>query len=510
MLTAPGIFTTNVCVALWLNHLLSLIFVDDATGLVAGNQHWGHATSKDLYTWENQQIAIYPLNASSYIFSGSVVIDENNTSGFFPDQDNGVVAMYTVATYEPILLQSQFISYSRDGGYTFESYAHNPVIDVGSSQFRDPKVVRYGNHWVVALSYASDYTIGFYTSNDLKHWKHASNFSHYGLLGIQYECPNLVEVPVEGSDEKMWLLQISINPGAPYGGSISQYFLGDFDGYAFTPMDNVTRITDFSKDAYAGQFFYGADPPVAINWASNWQYTQVVPTGELENFRGSMGTPRQVSVRSVPNIGMLSAVTPYNTISSIVDKKLADVTMGNGSHSVDFSNVYSGALWLAFNISDLSSSQNAYVNFSFSSPASGEFLRAGITLDGEYDFFIDRGGIYGFDNVFFTDKFSTTMELTTNGTYHFEAILDRSLFETFLDDGAYSSTTSYFAESPLTLFDFSVSNLETGSGQKTHMQLYSLKSTWQPQENANGTVVGNVTSSGSTTMTKRSHPRMFA
>ncbi|KAL1738505.1 glycosyl hydrolase, partial [Schizophyllum fasciatum] len=168
---------------------------------VAGNQHWGHATSKDLYHWENQAIAISPPDNTSQVFSGSAVIDTNNTSGFFPNQTDGVVAIYTLNTPTK---QVQEISYSTDGGYTFTAYEGNPVIDVNSTQFRDPKVIRHGDSWVAVIAHSQDFVIGIFTSPDLIHWEHASNFTHQGLLGLQYECPNLVKIPVEGSDEEMY------------------------------------------------------------------------------------------------------------------------------------------------------------------------------------------------------------------------------------------------------------------------------------------------------------------
>ena len=241
---------------------------------VTNSLKWGHATSQDLYTWENQEIAIYATE-DNQIFSGSAVIDVNNTSGFFPNQTNGVVAIYTLNTeYE----QVQEIAYSYDGGYTFVKYADNPVLalDPSSNQFRDPKVIRYGDSWAMVLAYAQEFVVGIFTSPDLKNWTHASNFSHHGLLGLQYECPNLVQMPVEGSDEAMWVLAISINPGAPLGGSITQYFPGDFNGTHFTPVDGAARIADFGKDNYAGQFFYGlpeTEEQVFIAWASNWEYS---------------------------------------------------------------------------------------------------------------------------------------------------------------------------------------------------------------------------------------------
>ena len=436
------------------------------------------------------------------------MVDRNNTSGFFPDQNNGVVAIFTIATYEPIELQTQGLAYSFDGGYTFDMYEGNPVLDIGSSQFRDPKVFWYNDHWVMAIAYAADFVVGLYTSPNLKEWTHASNFSHYGLLGIQYECPNLVEVPIDGTDNTVWLLQISINPGSPQGGSSSQYFLGDFDGYTFAPMDNVTRVLDFAKDNYAGQYFDNLPrgQAVAINWASNWQYVQVSPTGELEGWRSSMSTARSVSVREVNLIGWTQITRPYD-LTPIVGQTLAEKTLGNGSFAVDFSNTYSQALWLSVNVTDLPPTANitgGTLNFTFTSPISGEYLRSGMYLSNGAYFFVDRSGLRGFDNIFFTDKFAASQIL--GDSLHFDVIIDRSLFETFVNDGASSSTTSFYSTLPLTLMSFASSNIPEGSS--VNAVLYELKSTWQPQENENGTVVGNVTE-GSGGAKQRRHPRML-
>lgn len=256
-----------------------LMAPDNPITNVAGNQHWGHATSRDLYHWENRPIAIFPDTNTTYVYSGSAVVDVNNTSGFFPNQTNGVVAIYTLAEYTtkpgP---QTQNIAYSTDGGYTFTKYSGNPVIDINSTQFRDPKVVWHAEtqRWAMVLAYASEFTVGIYTSPNLREWTHASNFSHHGLLGIQYECPNMVQMPFEynGTTAQMWLMVVSINPGAPLGGSATEYFPGQFNGTHFTAVDPVARLADFGKDNYAGQFFYGVpgdQPQVFMGWANNWQ-----------------------------------------------------------------------------------------------------------------------------------------------------------------------------------------------------------------------------------------------
>ena len=164
---------------------------------------------------ERSYVRTRPPSPECQVFTGSAVVDVNNTSGFFPDQDNGVIAIYTLACYYPEGPgpQTQNIAYSLDGGYTFTTYANNPVLDINSTQFRDPKVVWYPatESWVMVISYANDYTVGIYTSPNLLDWSHASNFSHKGILGIQYECPNLVEMPMEGSDETMYVTLLDIS-----------------------------------------------------------------------------------------------------------------------------------------------------------------------------------------------------------------------------------------------------------------------------------------------------------
>lgn len=407
------------------------------------------------------------------------MVDSNNTSGFFPDQDNGVVAVFTIDTEDPISLESQALAYSNDGGYTFELYSGNPVLDVGSSQFRDPKAFWYDDHWVMVVSYAQDFTIGMFTSLNLKEWTHASNFSHYGLLGLQYECPNLVEVPIEGTDETVFLLLISINPGAPQGGSAMQYFLGDFDGYTFTPMDDITFLTDFGKDSYAGQFFNDASlgEAVSINWASNWEYAQDVPTGPTENFRSANSLPRTHVVRKVERLGYVDARVPYD-LSPVIGQRLTEQKLTNGSFDLDFANVSSNAVYLNVSITGIPPSKNitgGTFNYTFSSSASEEMLRSGFYFYNDNYFFIDRGGIQGYENPFFSDKFAVN-SLLSGSTWYMEAVIDRSLYEVFLDSGAQSGTVSFFPKSPLTVLTFHTTEVPTGV--TINVEVYALNSVW--------------------------------
>ncbi len=485
-----------------------LYYQYNPTGLVAGNQHWGHATSKDLYHWVNQPIALFPPEERVYVFSGSAVVDVNNTSGFFPDQDNGVVAMFTFARYYDDGTggpQTQNIAYSRDGGYTFEYYDGNPVIDSTSPQFRDPKVLWYEDHWVVAVAYSQEFVIGLWTSPNLKSWTFASNVTHHGLLGAQYECPNLVRMPLRDAsgtvtDEK-YVLAISIQPGAPLGGSVTEYFVGDFNGTHFTPLDAVTRLTDFAKDNYAAQFFHGipgGQSQINLGWASNWQYAQNVPTGNLEGWRSAMTVPRVSYLAEAPRIGLVM-VNELFDLSPILDSQLkASSFIGDGTVALDYSAVDSGALYLEVNVTNINATlltDNSTLNISFASPASGEILQSGFYFSGDTPFFINRGGIKGFDNIFFTDKFSTT-DVYSSGSdnalasWNMKAVIDRSIFEVFIDRGVHTGTVVFYPLQPLTTL-----NLAARLPSEAHVSvnIWLLKSAWAEFENEQGVVLGNVT-----------------
>ncbi|KAJ3495338.1 hypothetical protein NLG97_g3466 [Lecanicillium saksenae] len=401
------------------------------------------------------------------------------------------------------------IAYSRDGGYTFTPYEGNPVIPSNSSQFRDPKVIWYKDHWVLVAAYAQEFEIGIFTSPDLKEWKHASNFSHTGLLTLQWECPNLVEMPYLDSEGKkqddMWLIAISVNPGAPLGGSIAQYYPGRFNGTHFEAVDNAARIADFGKDNYAGQFFYGTDKnelPVYLGWASNWQYTQVVPTGD-EGWRSAMTVPRQTYLTKAKRIGWKLVNEPYNLEPVMGSQLASNNSLVNGSLTVDFATVDSNALHWEANVTGLPQtgiSDLATLNFTFMSPTTGEFIRGGYYLGGDNPFFIDRGGAKGFDNVFFTDKFSTN-SLIDGDSWRMSGIIDRSILEVFLDGGIESATVNYFSMQPLTLMVLGTSNMPKGAN--VSIRVNALESAWANMANeGDGLVYGNQIANGTASESK--------
>ncbi|KAH0550976.1 hypothetical protein GP486_007659 [Trichoglossum hirsutum] len=464
-----------------------LYYQYNPTDTVAGNQHWGHATSKDLYHWVNQPIALFPDKKGDGIFSGSAVIDVNNTSGFFTDQKDGVVAIYTLNTDQE---QTQEIAYSKDGGYSFTKYANNPVISINSTQFRDPKVIWHAptSRWVMVIAYVQEYSIGIYTSPNLKDWTHASNFSHRGLLGLQYECPNLVPIPMQGTTEQFHLLAISVNPGAPLGGSTTQYFPGHFNGTHFTPVDDAARLADFGKDNYAGQFFFGTpdnEPPVGIAWASNWEYSQVVPTGPLEDWRSSMALPRVYELANATRRPFQLISKPYD-LTPLHTSQLVppNSPTANATVRVDYSHIPSGALHFRASISHIPTANAAgtanFTIYSSSFSSTDESLRGGFFLAASADtlFWLDRSrAARRFpDNPFFTDKFSTSTPIRDSGVWSLEAVFDRSILDVFLDDGVQTATLTCFPDARLDVLEWATEGLN--EGVEVSVEAWGLESGW--------------------------------
>ena len=280
-----------------------LFFQYNPYGSFWGNMTWGHAVSKDLVHWEQLDNAIVPDSLGD-IFSGSAIVDKENAAGFGKD---AIVAMYTSAGAN----QTQSIAYSLDGGRTFTKYAGNPVIVGDVPDFRDPKLFwdDQTRQWKVIL--AAGQEVQFYSSDNLKDWTYDSSFGlSYGNHNGVWECPDLIRLPFEGKDK--YVLLLNINPGGPYGGSATQYFVGSYDGKTFKCDDlpTVTRWMDYGKDHYATVTWSNAPQgrTVAIAWMSNWQYANAVPT---QQFRSSNSVPRDLSlVRKGKDVVLRSMPSP--------------------------------------------------------------------------------------------------------------------------------------------------------------------------------------------------------
>ena len=246
------------------------------------NMTWGHSTSKDLIHWEAQPLAIEP-DALGAIFSGSCVVDKQN---------NQVVAFYTSAGKA----QVQSMAISKDNGLTFEKYAGNPVLVSTEEDFRDPKAFWNPDiqKWNLVLAVGQE--MRFYSSSNLKDWTYESAFGQeYGCHDGVWECPDLMKLPVRGTDKQKWMLICNINPGGPFGGSATQYFVGEFDGHKFTCEHKDTRWMDYGKDHYATVTFDNAPDgrKIALAWMSNWQYANQVPT---KQFRSANSVPRDLDL----------------------------------------------------------------------------------------------------------------------------------------------------------------------------------------------------------------------
>ena len=254
------------------------------------NMTWGHSTSSDLIHWKAEPLALEP-DALGTIFSGSCVVDKENTAGF---GKNAIVAFYTSAGAR----QVQSLAYSTDDGRTFTKYPGNPIITSQAPDFRDPHVFwnEEAGHWNLIL--AAGQQMSIYSSTNLKEWKHESDFgANYGNHNGVWECPDLFPLPVEGTDKTKWMLICNINPGGPWGGSAAQYFIGTFDGKTFTCEDDPTETKwmDYGKDHYATVSFDNAPDGrrVAIAWMSNWQYANLVPTRQ---FRSANSIARELGL----------------------------------------------------------------------------------------------------------------------------------------------------------------------------------------------------------------------
>lgn len=292
----------------WLNDPNGMFFFDgeyhlfyqhNPYGTKWGHMSWGHAVSTDLIKWEHLPVALEEENGVM-IFSGSVVVDWNNSSGFGSESKPAIVAIYT--SYDAATgFQHQSIAYSNDKGRTFTKYTGNPILNINSKDFRDPKVFWYEpeQKWIMSLALSTEHKIQFYSSKNLKDWELMSEFGPKGAIDGLWECPDLFTLNHKGKTK--WVLIVSLGSGSVAGGSGIQYFIGEFDGKNFVPdqfvsekSDEVNYI-DYGKDFYAAVTWNGAPDEKGtktwLGWMNNWQYANEIPTN---GWRGSMSLPRKL------------------------------------------------------------------------------------------------------------------------------------------------------------------------------------------------------------------------
>jgi fructan beta-fructosidase len=263
-----------------------------------GHMSWGHAVSPDLVHWQDLPVALEEENGIM-IFSGSAVVDEQNSSGLCEAHGADRSCLMAIYTGHTPQRQTQNIAYSNDRGRTWTKYKNNPVLDLHLKDFRDPKVLWYqpDRKWVMVVALPDQHKVRFFESADLIGWRALSDFGPAGATGGVWECPDLFELPVGGGSARRWVLVVNINPGGVAGGSGTQYFTGRFDGTKFTNDNPRSRQMwmDYGKDYYAAVSFFGHKPgderQVMIGWFSNWQYANDTPETD---WRGAMALPREI------------------------------------------------------------------------------------------------------------------------------------------------------------------------------------------------------------------------
>ncbi|WP_452223904.1 glycoside hydrolase family 32 protein [Lacinutrix chionoecetis] len=444
----------------YLNGKYHLYFQYYPDGNVWGPMHWGHAISKDMITWEEQQIALYPDDLG-LIFSGSAVVDHNNTSGFGKDGITPIIAMFTHHNMQgekdgTLDFQTQSIAYSLDEGLTWTKYDENPVIsNPGIKDFRDPKVIwdNKTNKWIMVLAAADK--IMFYSSANLKDWTLESDFGKdLGQHDGMWECPDLFPIKVEGSETTKWVLIVSINPAAPNGGSGTQYFIGDFDGNTFTVdvdfnkqlLQEKAVWLDYGRDNYAGVTWSNIPKndgrKLFMGWMSNWEYARDVPT---ETWRSTMTIARELKLKKSDN-GYLLVSNPvtelYKHVSktikkdSLIVKKQEDIISKN---KIDLAR-----LIVELQINNLKEEQYTFLFHN----KFGDTLSFGLDNKNKL-YFLNRQKS---GKVDFSEKFANTIskakKANSSNNLKVQVLLDKTSIEVFYNNGETVFTELFFPNQP--------------------------------------------------------------
>jgi len=479
--------------SMWMNDPNGMVFYEGEYHLfyqhhphsnVWGPMHWGHAISTDLIHWEHLPIALYPDSLGT-IFSGSAVIDWNNSSGLGIPGQPPMVAIFThhnqgLADQGSNRFQYQSLAYSLDKGRSWTKYGGNPVLEnPGIRDFRDPKVIWHGESekWIMAL--AAQDRILFYSSPDLIRWTLESEFGeNTGAHGGVWECPDLFPLEYEG--EEKWVLLVSINPGGPHGGSATQYFVGEFDGNTFHNENPGTEALwiDHGKDNYAGVTW--SDIPeddgrrIFMGWMSNWQYANQVPT---DRWRNAMTLPRELLLDKDQQAYVLRSV-PVRETEMLREDHISlepgpvsgrsaigpDIVEKDPLYEIDLVFETDPALFKEGNgfgfIMESSEKEQVAVTFDIKT---SRVVIGRLDYSGETDF-----------SEHFTGLHFVPYQIPEGGEIRFHAFVDLSSIELFVDQGRAVMTELVFPDSGfqrILLYNQAHVSLKEGS-------IYRLKSIW--------------------------------
>ena len=433
------------------------------------NMTWGHSSSRDLIHWEHHEPTLLPDGLGT-IFSGSSAVDVANSAGFGKD---AVVTLYTSAATSQI----QSLAYSTDGGYKFSTYEGNPVLPF-ESEARDPNMW-WNNEtklWTLVLAHALEHEMLIFTSPDLKQWTLQSSFGKG--LGAQdgvWECPDLFELPVANTNVKKWVLVCNINPGGPFGGSATQYFVGDFDGKTFKvdvdAAGNVpTKWMDFGKDHYATVSW--SDAPdgrrTVIGWMSNWQYATEVPTLQ---YRSANTLPREMGLFEEKGQYYVSS-TPSPELTALrgdLTHQAKRVSVSNKPHNITLPRENDGICEILMEV-DARGADSLVMTFS--NKAKEEVKLIYHVYKSELSFDRTRSGLVDFSQDFPAVTVAPTF--SSKGKVKLRLFIDRSSMELFEQDGRFAMTNLVFPTSPYTTL-----SLESAGGKAkvTNLQVYSIQPT---------------------------------
>ena len=480
----------------WMNDANGLVYKDgeyhlyfqyNPYGSKWGNMHWGHSVSKDLVHWTHEQPAI-ARDTMGHIFSGSCVVDHNNSAGFGKD---AIIAFYTSHKGLPgnHQRQQQCIAYSLDNGRTYTKYEGNPVVTPfdGLENFRDPKVFWYApqNKWVMIVS--ADKNMRVYESKDLKKWNYMGEWgAGFGPQPNQFECPDFFEMAVDGNAQhKKWVMIVNINPGFVYGGSGTMYFVGQFDGHKFTcdTAPNDVKWLDWGKDHYA-TVTYSNTPGrvIAMPWMSNWQYANLTPT---QQFRSQNALPRELKLYTADNGELLVSAAPVKETEALRNKA-TDLGAFEGEKQAKIDN--EGAFELDFDL-QAGTADKCGVEIA---NAKGE--KVSIYYDAKAQRFVmDRAesGITEFGNKVEPHQLDNAQslkrykEVTVNyhnafalgtwapvpikaDTHHVQIFVDKSSVELFVDGGRIAMTNLVFPNEPY-------NQLRFFGGKVANAKAYTIK-----------------------------------
>lgn len=448
-----------------------------------GNMHWGHAISRDLIHWKEVEPTI-ARDPMGHIFSGSAVIDKDGTANYGKD---AIVALYTSACDKNG--QIQCMAYSTDGGYTFHKYSGNPVLTPfdGLKDFRDPKVFWYAplKKWYMIVS--ADKEMRFYSSPDLKKWTYVSAFGRgYGAQPNQFECPDFFQLPVDGNpNKKKWVMIVNINPGCLFGGSATEYFIGDFDGKNFVcdSKPSVAKFLDYGKDHYATVTFSGVqDRVLGIAWMSNWQYANVTP---IRQYRGANTLPREFKLFTGKDGQIYMSSNVVSEVAGLrkTFKRLPDLVITQGKDSKNLSSSKENAFEIEMDVTPGEAAKTGFilynekgekVNIYFDMKAGrlvmdrtesgktkfGEKAEAH-KIEKEFDLHEHREIKEPFrklNSVNYKNDFAlgtwAPLSLCDSKTYHLDVFVDKCSIEIFVNGGRIAMTNLVFPTQPYTSVKF--------------------------------------------------------